>query len=152
MSLRPPCALPLAVRAYLQRHPHSRLLAITTHVDRVTRAGLSGRDQPDGGVKQAETAGIGGDNLLPCAAGADHYMGIGDVGCSARREQPANICRVHPAEVDDVGCRLANQARQPDLPIRPPDCLGQCSRRNGDSGTCFTCTGKENDYAAIVSV
>ena len=90
--------------------------------------------------------------MLPYAARADHYMGIGDVGCSACREQPANICRVHPAEVDDVGCRLANQARHPDLPIRPPDCLGQRSRRNGDPGTYFTCAGKENDYAAIVSV
>jgi hypothetical protein len=118
----------------------------------VTRARLSDRDQPDGRVKQTEIAWIGGDNLLPCAARADHNMGIGDIGCSARREQPANICRVHPAEVDDVGCRLANQARQPDLPIRPPDCLGQRSRRNGDSGTCFTCAGKEDHYAAVVSV
>ncbi len=90
--------------------------------------------------------------MLPCAAGADRYMGIGDVGCSARREQPANICRVYPAEVDHVSCRLANQARQPDLLIRPPDCLGQRSGRNGDPGTCFTCPGKEDDYTAVVSV
>jgi len=117
-----------------------------------TRVGPSDRDQPDGRVKKTEIAGIGGDNLLPCAARADYYVGIGDVGCSARREQPADICRVHPAEVDDVGCRLANQARQPDLPIWPPDRLGQRSRWNGDAGTCFTRAGKEDHYAAVISV
>jgi hypothetical protein len=33
-------------------------------------------------------------------------MGIDNVRCSARGEQPADIGGVHPAEVDHVGCRL----------------------------------------------
>jgi hypothetical protein len=52
-------------------------------------------------------------------------MGIGNVRCSARGEQPADIGGVHPAEVDHVGCRLPDQARQPVLSLRPPDRLGR---------------------------
>jgi len=103
------------------------------HHDRAARAGPSDRDQPDGRVKKTEIAGIGGDDLLPRAARADHHMGIDDVRCSACREQPADIGRVHSAEVDNVGCRLPDQARQPGLPVRPPDRLGQRGRRNGDA-------------------
>jgi len=115
-------------------------------------AGPSDRDQPDGRVKKTEIAGIGGDNLLPRAARADHHMGIDDVRCSACGEQPADIGRIHPAEVDNVGCRLPDQARQPGLPVRPPDRLGQCGRRNGDAGACLTCAGKEDHYTAVIPV
>jgi hypothetical protein len=52
-------------------------------------------------------------------------MGIGNFRCSARGEQPADIGGVHPAEVDHVGCRLPDQARQPGLSLRPPDRLGR---------------------------
>lgn len=128
------------------------MLAITRHVDRAARAGLSDRDQPDGGVKKTEIARIGGDNLLSRAACADHHMGIDDVRCSARREQPANVGRVHPAEVDNVGCRLPDQARQSGLALRPPDRLGQRGRRNGDAGACLTGAGQENHYTAVISV
>jgi hypothetical protein len=47
------------------------------------QAGPSDRDQPDGRVKKTEIAGIGGHDLLPRAARADHHMGIDEVRCSA---------------------------------------------------------------------
>ena len=122
------------------------------HHDRAARAGPSDRDQPDGRVKKTEIAGIGGDDLLPRAARADHDMGIDDVRCSACREQPPDIGRVHSAEVDNVGCRLPDQARQPGLLVRPPDRLGQCGRRNGDAGACLTCAGKEDHHTAVIPV
>ena len=116
------------------------------------RADPSDHDQPDGRVKKTQIAGIGGDDLLPRAARADHHMGIDDVRCSARREQPADIGRVHSAEVDNVGRRLSDQARQPGLPVRRPDRLGQCGRRNGDAGACLTCAGKEDHHTAVIPV
>jgi hypothetical protein len=72
--------------------------------------------------------------------------------CSACDEQPADIGGVHSAEVDHVGCRLPDQARQPGLPLRPPDRLGQCGRRNGDAGAGLTCAGQEDHYAAVIPV
>jgi len=91
---------------YLRVHRLAALQLIITQVDRAARMGPSDRDQPDGRVKKTEIAGIGGDNLLPRAARADHHMGIDNVRCSARGEQPADIGGVHRAEVDHVGCRL----------------------------------------------
>lgn len=79
-------------------------------------------------------------------------MGIDNVRCPARGKQPADIGGVHPAEVDHVGCRLPDQARQPGLSIRPPDRLGQRGRRNGDAGACLTRAGKEDNYAAVIPV
>ena len=88
------------------------------------RAGPSDRDQRDGRVEKTEIAGIGGDHMLPGAARADHHMGIDDVRCPARCQQPADIRRIHPVEVRDISRWLTNQAGQPDLPLRPPDSLG----------------------------
>ena len=130
----------LPLRVPDQLHP----ILIITQVDCAARTGPSDRDQPDGRVKKMEIAGIGGDNLLPRAARADHHMGIDNVRRSARGEQPADIGGVHPAEVDHVGCRLPDEARQPGLSLRPSDRLGQCGRRDGDAGAGLTCAGQED--------
>ena len=79
-------------------------------------------------------------------------MRIDNVSCSARREQPADIRRVHPLERDDIGRRLADQPREPDLPIRPADSLGQGCGGNRDAGASLTSAGEEHHHAPIVSV
>jgi hypothetical protein len=84
--------------------------APATHIDGAARAGPSDCDQPDGWVKKTEIARIGGDNLLPRTARADHHVGIDDVSCSAGGEQPADIGRVHPAEIDNVTTPTVYQA------------------------------------------
>jgi hypothetical protein len=86
--------------------------------------------------------------MLAGAACADHHMSIDDVGCPARRQQPADVRRIHPVEVHNVSRRLTNQAGQPDLPLRPPDRLGQRGRRNRDAGTRFPRAGQQDHYAA----
>ena len=79
-------------------------------------------------------------------------MSIGDIGCPARRQQPADIRGVHPVEIGNVGCRLANQASESDLAPGPPDRLGQCSRWDRDPGTRLPCTGKQDHDAAVIPV
>ncbi len=90
--------------------------------------------------------------MLPGTACADHHMGIDDVGCLARCQQPADVRRIHPVEVRNVSRRLTNQAGQPDLPLRPPDSVGQRGRRNRDAGTGFPRAGKQDHYAAVIPV
>ena len=92
-------------------------------------------DQPDGGVQGAQVCGVGGDDRLVAAAGADHYVGVGSVGGSAGCQQPADVRGVHSAEVDHIGGGLADQPRQPGLPVGPADGLGERGRRNGEAGS-----------------
>lgn len=69
----------------------------------------SQRDQPETGIQHVQAAGIGGDHRLAGAARADDDVGVGDVGGPTRRQEPARTGRVHQAEIDDIGGRLADQ-------------------------------------------
>lgn len=69
----------------------------------------SQRDQPEGWVKPAQVPGVGGDDWLAGAAGADHDVGIGNVRGPAGPQQPADVSRVYPAQSDNAGARLADQ-------------------------------------------
>jgi hypothetical protein len=88
---------------------------------------------PAGGLAGGRlVTGIGGDDGLAGAAGADDDVGVGDVGGSAGGEQPADAGCVDPVQVGDVGGQLADEPRQPGLPVRPANGLGQCGRGHGD--------------------
>jgi hypothetical protein len=80
--------------------PGARLLGrMETTTNAATRSpaldsSASERDQPKSAVELTQVSGIGGDDWLVGASGADDNMGIGDVGCPAGGEQPADVCRV----------------------------------------------------------
>lgn len=92
--------------------------------------GGSERDRSNRRVEGAEIVGIGRDDVLFAAARTDHHMGINDVRRSARCEEPADVGRIHPVQVDHVGRGLADQPYEPDLPVRPPHSLRQRCRWN----------------------
>jgi len=110
------------------------------------------RDQPEGRVKLAQVTGIGGDDGLVSAARADHQVGIGDVRSSAGGQQPADVGRIHPTQIDDVGRRLADEPQEPDLSIWPADRLSQDGRRHRNAGPCLPGAGQEHHHAAVVPV
>jgi hypothetical protein len=72
-------------------------------------AWVSQSDQLEGRVKLAQVARIRGDDGLAGATGADHDVGVGNVRSPAGRQQPADVRRVHPAQANHVGGRLADQ-------------------------------------------
>jgi coenzyme F420-0:L-glutamate ligase/coenzyme F420-1:gamma-L-glutamate ligase len=110
------------------------------------------RDQPEGGVKLSQVTGMGGDDGLVSAARADHYVSIGDVRGSTGGQQPADAGRVHPAQIDDIGRRLADEPREPDLPVRPADGLRQDGAQHCNAGSCFCDAGQKHHHAAVVPV
>src|SRR5204863_5265408 len=88
--------------------------------------GLLQRDQPDGWVKLTQVIRVRGDDGLVSAARADDYVSIGDIGGPAGGQQPADVCRIHPVQAYDVGRGLADQPREPGLPVWSANGLRQC--------------------------
>jgi hypothetical protein len=67
------------------------------------------------------------------ALGADHDMGIDNVGGSGFREQETRSCGIGTIQRNKVGPGLTNQSRKPDLPHRAAQRLRKCSRWDGSA-------------------
>ena len=66
-------------------------------------------------VEKVGIIGVGRHDGLACPSGADDHVGISDIGCPARRQEPAHVRRVDAVKGDDIGGGLANKwARRPD--------------------------------------
>ena len=79
-------------------------------------------------------------------------MRVTDVGGAARGEQPSDVGCVNPVERDDVGPRLSDQSRKPDLTFGSADGLSKCRRWNGDRGARFISACKEHNDATISAI
>jgi hypothetical protein len=79
-------------------------------------------------------------------------MRITDVGGTARGEQPSDVGCVNPVERDDVGPRLPDQSRKPDLTFGSEDGLSKCRRWDGDRGARFISACKKYKHATISAI
>ncbi len=78
-------------------------------------------------------------------------MCIHDVGGAARSKKPAHARGVNPAEGDDIGGRLADEAGEAHLAGRRPDNLGERRRRDRDAGSGLASPGQQDKDPAVVA-
>ena len=85
--------------------------------------------------------------MLSGPACTDHDMRVNDVGRPARREHPSDARGIYTVEDDHVGRRLPEKTGETYLPRRGADDLSECSRRHGDAGSGFACSGEQRGCA-----
>lgn len=71
----------------------------------------SDRHDAEDWIERLKIIWIGCDRWLTGAVGADHHMGIDNVGCSTGRQQASDVCGINSIERYDVG-GLAKEASQ----------------------------------------
>src|SRR5882724_10490444 len=104
------------------------------------------------GVETTEVVGVGRDDSLTAASGADDDVGIGNVGGAATGQQASDVGRVDTIEGHDIGRGLTDQARQPSLPFGTTYRLGQNARRDGHPNLRLGGPGQQNDHPPVVTV
>ena len=77
----------------------------------------------DGGIESAEIVGVGCHDSLSATPGTYHDVGIRDIGGATRCQQPADVDRIDPVQGYNLCSRIADKARQADLPLRTADGL-----------------------------
>lgn len=112
----------------------------------------SDRDDVEVWVETMKIIWVRGDDLLATASGADHDVGVSDVGSTAGGEKSPDVGGIDPIEGDDVRRGLANQPGQAGLPFRSADRLSQSTCRDSDSGAGLGGSGEQHDHLPVVVI
>ncbi len=86
------------------------------------------------------------------SAGARAALGVRATEGAKNRQQNADRRRFGPVERDQSRRRLANEPRQASMLGRLPHGLGECRRRNADSGSDLVSACQQRDHTTVIPI
>ena len=113
--------------------------------------GLDG-DEVQVGGELLEIDGVAGDDGLNGALGADRNVRIDDVGSMGASEHESNGGGVGSIEVNKIGSRLADEARDQSLPGGIANRLGESGGRDRNAETEFLSARDEGEDSAVFAI